>query len=86
MSHPSDYKVSRKTGQQLAKDAQALRLRIGVDNRVEFDPFLAIRLFETEEAVPRKGILKVVPFNAPKGCPKARVKYKPLGSRLITNS
>lgn len=77
MPHPSDYKVTTRFERQLAADAESLRQLLGVDNRLEFDPFRAISFFEQYE-VPRKGVLKVHFFDAPKGCPLARVKYKPL--------
>lgn len=78
MSHPSDYKVptSRSTI-ELAADADALRRRLGVDLKLDFDPLEAIRLFQRVE-IPRKGLLKVSPFNAPQGVPRARVKFAPL--------
>ncbi|WP_159727036.1 ImmA/IrrE family metallo-endopeptidase [Methylosinus sp. Ce-a6] len=77
MSHPSDYKVSATTAKQLAADAEELRKLLDADQRTEFNPLDAIRLFEKRE-VPKKGLLRVLLFDAPKGSKPARVKYKPL--------
>jgi hypothetical protein len=77
MSHPPDYKVSRRTAEDLAADAEKLRKLLGADHRTEFNPVEAVKLFEKCE-IPKKGVLKVHLFDAPIGCKPARVKYKPL--------
>jgi hypothetical protein len=77
MSHPSDYKVIGKTAASIAADAERLRELLGVNQRAEFNPLDAIKLFE-KRGLPNKGLLKVCLFDAPKGGKPARVKYKPL--------
>ncbi|WP_457796349.1 ImmA/IrrE family metallo-endopeptidase [Methylocystis sp. S23] len=74
-ANPSDYHVDERNSSQLAADAERVRRLVGADHAVEFDPLLAIKFFEQTE-LPRKGLLKVVPFNA-SGVPPARVKFKP---------
>jgi hypothetical protein len=77
VSHPTDYKVSEKYELQLAANAASLRKRLNDDLKLEFDPLRAIELFKKRD-VTGKGLLRVTEFDAPRGCPPARVKYKPL--------
>lgn len=77
MSHPSDYKVTKRTVAQLAADADRLRELMGAEQRLELNPVEAIELFKKRK-VPNKGPLTVHFFDAPRGCEPARVKYSPL--------
>ncbi len=77
MAHPSDYKVTSRSEMSLAADAEELRIRLGVDHRLEFDPLAAIHWLE-RKPVPKKGLLTVHRFRGALGYPPARVKYDPL--------
>jgi hypothetical protein len=78
VSHPSDYKVwPPRSEKHLAADAEALRIALGVDHRLEFNPFDAIEWFQRQPA-PKKGLLHVHFFRGSSDTPPARVKYDPL--------
>jgi hypothetical protein len=77
VSHPPDYKVARRSERQIMATAERLRVSLEVDNNLEFNPLDAVRWFHRQE-IPGKGLLRVVPFEAPRGAKRARVKYKPL--------